>query len=500
MNPNTPTGLEPDTGIRPSRPKDPTTPAPPRRSRRGWLWLVLLAAIGLAAYFYWPRNNGAQAGNTPAPGGKAGKKGGRGQGGPPPVVAVRATRGSIGVYVNGLGNVTPIYTVTVRSRVDGQLMEIHYKEGDLVQKGQPLVELDPRPFQVQLEQAEGQQARDQALLNNARVDVARYETLLKQNAIPEQQVSTQRALVAQYEGTVKADQGQIDTAKLNIVYCHIAAPITGRIGLRLVDPGNIVRASDPNGLLVITQMEPISVIFPISEKDLPAVRRRFRAGQNLQVAAWDPDNRFRLAGGRLATIDNQIDQTTGTIKLRAEFDNKDNALYPNQFVNVRLLVEQRQGVVLLPSAAVQRTTEMTYVWLLKPDNSVTVRKITEGVVEGDNSEITSGLDAGDAVVMTGVDKLNEGSRVIPQFQGEGGGRGGRGGRGGGAGRGGEQTEMSQPAGVTQPIAPVELGRGPGANKRGAGSDGQGPGGGPASGGPGGERRGGGRTGGGKGSQ
>src|SRR5271157_409918 len=232
MNPKTPTGLEPDPGLRPALPQDTKTP-PRRRSGRGWLWFVVLAIVAAGAYFYWQRNNGAVAGSTPAPAAPSGKKGGRGMGGPPAVVAVRSKRGGIGVYVTGLGSVVPIYTVTIKSRVDGQLMEIHYKEGDLVEKGQPLLEIDPRPYQVQLEQAEGQQSRDQALLDNARVDLKRYETLLTQNAIPEQQLATQQALVAQYEGTVKTDLGNIDSAKLNITYCHITSPITGRIGLRL---------------------------------------------------------------------------------------------------------------------------------------------------------------------------------------------------------------------------------------------------------------------------
>lgn len=437
MNPKTPTGLEPDPAVHPAPPKDvkipPPPPSPKQGSSRGWIWFLLLVAAAGAGYYYWSRGNGASAGSTAAAEGKGGKKG-RGGGGPPPVVGVHAKRGSIGVYVTGPGNVIPIYTVVEKTRVDGQLMDVHYKEGDLVQKGQELLEIDPRPYQVALEQAEGQKARDEALLANAKVDQARYETLLKQNAIPEQQLTTQKALVQQYEGVVKTDQGLIDNAKLNIDYCHITAQITGRVGLRLVDPGNIVHASDANGLLVITQMEPISIIFPISETDLPAVRQRFRAGQTLPVEAWDPDSKKQIARGTLATIDNQIDQTTGTVKLRAEFDNKDNALFPNQMINARLLVQLKQGVVLLPSAAIQRTTQGTFVWLLKPDNTVTVQSVTEGTVEGEMSEIASGLNAGDAVIMTGVDKLNEGSRVNASFQ-----EGGRGGGGQGAGPGGVQT-------------------------------------------------------------
>jgi multidrug efflux system membrane fusion protein len=386
-------------------------PRPPeskkRSSGKGWIWLLVLIAAAAAAYYYWPKGNATEAGTAPSGGGTGKKKGG----GLPPVVAVKAQAGNIGVYIDGPGNVIPIYTVTVKSRVDGQLMQIYYKEGDVVQKDQPLIELDPRPYQVALEQAEGQLARDQALLANARVDQTRYQTLYAQNAVPEQTLATQKSLVDQLAGTIQTDQGMIDSAKLNITYCHIAAPITGKIGLRLVDPGNIVHATDANGLVVITQMDPISVIFTISEDQLPPISRKFRAGEKLTVEAWDRDKTHRLSTGYLATLDNQIDNTTGTLKLRAQYDNKDYSLYPNQFVNARLLQEEKRNVTLLPTAAIQRTTSSVYVWLLKPDSTVTVRNITVGTTEGQQSEITSGLAPGDSVIMTGVDKLNEGSRV-----------------------------------------------------------------------------------------
>jgi membrane fusion protein, multidrug efflux system len=268
-----------------------------------------------------------------------------------PVTAVRVKTGDIPVYVTGLGSVIPLATVTVKSRVDGQLMHVQYREGDSVTVGQVLMEIDPRPYQVQLTQAEGQLAKDQAALENARIDLNRYETLLKQNAIPEQQVATQRATVMQDEGTVKSDQGQVDAAKLNLTYCRITSPITGRVGLRLVDAGNMVHASDPNGLVVITQMDPTSVVFTVAEDQLPAVLQKMRAG-SLAVDAYDRDLKVKLAQGALSTTDNEIDQTTGTIRLRATFSNSSNNLFPNQFVNARLLLQLKHGVLLLPEAAI----------------------------------------------------------------------------------------------------------------------------------------------------
>ncbi len=393
----------------PEPPKAATEPPPakPAPRRRWWVYTLVLVVLALLAFFFFRGN-----GSSTAPAGKSGKGGRGGAGAATPVVAVQAVKGNIGVYVTGLGAITPIYTVTVKSRVDGQLMKILFKEGDLVQQGDPLVEIDPRPYEAVVIQTTGQLARDQALLANARVDLTRYTTLVAQDAVPEQQLATQRALVAQYEGTVTNDQGLLDAAKLNVTYCHITAPITGIVGLRLVDPGNIVHASDSNGMLVITQIQPISVIFPIGEDQLPPILQKMRSGAKLTVDAWDREDTKKIATGTLATLDNQIDQTTGTLKLRAIFPNDKRELFPNQFVNAHLLQQEKTGVTLLESAAIQRNTNNTYVYLIKPDSTVTVRNVTLGTTAGDQSEITSGLMPGDKVVMTGVDKLQEGSKVV----------------------------------------------------------------------------------------
>jgi multidrug efflux system membrane fusion protein len=399
--------------------KEPTfkeiPPPPPKgRKRTGWVWLVVTVLLVAGAYLFWYRGGSpqdTQAANK-APSDQ------KSNSGAVPVVATKTKRGDIGVYLTSLGAVTPIYTVTVRTRVDGELVNVLYHEGDIVQKGDLLMEVDPRPYQAQLEQYEGQLVRDQAILENAKVDLARYKGLLAQNAIPEQQVATQQALVAQTEGVVRTDQGQIDNAKLNLTFCKITSPITGRAGLRLVDPGNIIHAADTNGLVVITQIQPISVIFTIPEDQLPEVRAKVRTGQILHADAYDHDMQKKLAQGALTTFDNVIDQTTGTLRLRATFDNKDDALFPSQFVNVRLLLQQKHGVVLVNSAGIQRSGTNTYVFLVKPDSTVTLRNVTVGTTEGDQSEIISGLEPGDTVVMTGVDKLIEGSPVRTQIAGQ----------------------------------------------------------------------------------
>ena len=377
--------------------------------RYGWLWLVILVLVGLGVYYHFRPASGS--GNATMSGGQVpGGRPGSGSGAIPVVAAV-AHKGDIGVYFTGLGAVTPTYTVTVQSQIAGYLMQVLYKEGQIVHKGDPLVEIDPRPYQVMLENAQAGLLRDQANLDNAKVDLKRYQTLVPLRAVPEQQLATQEALVKSDEGVLATDQAQIDTAKLDLVYCHITAPITGRVGLRLVDPGNYVTPTQATGLVVITQIDPITVIFTLSEDQLPPILAKMRAGARLKVEAYNRDMQVKMGEGWLETIDNQIDPTTGTVKLRANFDNRAGSLFPNQFVNARLLVEEKHGVTLIPTATVQRNSQATYVWLVKPDSSVTVRTITTGTQEGDNTEVTSGLVPGDEVVMTGVDRLQEGSKV-----------------------------------------------------------------------------------------
>jgi multidrug efflux system membrane fusion protein len=377
----------------------------PHTSRKWWFWTAVLIVFAAAAYFLWPKITGSKSTSAS----KAGTA-------PPalPVVAATARKGDIGVYYSGLGAVTPLATVTVKTRVDGQLMSVRYREGDTVKQGDLLLEIDDGPYQAALTQAQGALIRDQALLANARIDLARYQVLAAQQAVPEQQLATQQALVHQDEGIVKLDEGQVEGAKVNLAYCKISAPVSGRIGLRLVDPGNIVQATDTTGLVVITQMDPISAIFTISEDQLQVVLKKMAAKQALEVDAYDRAAKTKLAQGTLTTLDNQIDPTTGTLKLRATFANTQGTLFPNQFVNARLLVEEKRGVTLMPTAAVQRNSSATYVYVVKPDSTVTVRNITIGTSEGDESEVTSGLTPGEVVVMTGVDKLQEGTKVNAQ--------------------------------------------------------------------------------------
>jgi multidrug efflux system membrane fusion protein len=389
-------------------PQSPFEPESEQPSSRAWYarpsaWVVAAIALVLliAGLWWWLQRaaDGSAAGRGD-PNARA-----------LPVVAAPVTQGSIDIYLTGLGTVTPRNMVTVHSRVDGQLMQVAFREGQLVKAGDLLAEIDPRPFEVQLTQAQGQMAKDQALLKNAQLDLERYRTLLAQDSIAKQQVDTQEALVRQYQGAIQADQGQIDSAKLQLTYSRVTAPISGVVGLRQVDPGNVIHASDASGLVVIIQIQPITVLFPIPEDNLQQVLRRLKSGAALPVEAWDRAQKVKLATGKLLTVDNQIDTATGTVKLRAEFPNDDNALFANQFVNVRMLVETRQDATLLPTAAVQRGAPGTFVYAVNEDRSVSVKPVKLGPVQGEITAVESGVAPGAMVVVDGADKLREGARV-----------------------------------------------------------------------------------------
>ena len=372
--------------------------------------VLLIAALGIGGYYYW------QWRMKPSPTVAAGAtKGGFGGPGAPsratPVVATNAEQGDIDVIINGLGTVTPLRTVTVRTRVDGELVKVLFQEGQLVKEGQLLAEIDPRAFQVQLQQAQGQLARDQALLEKARLDLERYQTLFQQDSIARQQVDTQASLVRQYEGAVTVDMSAIANAKLQLDYSKINAPISGRIGLRLVDPGNIVRSGDTSGIVVITQLQPVAVLFTVPQDLLPAVMKRIQSGDEIAVDAWDREQKTKLATGRLASADNQVDPQTGTVKLKAQFDNADGGLFPNQFVNARMKLDTLHDVVIVPSAAVQRGSQGMFVYVVKPDNTVELRPVALGPLDGQRQAIGSGLRAGETVVTDGVDRLRPGAQV-----------------------------------------------------------------------------------------
>ena len=394
----------PESFPSPTPPPDPTGATPARRRRR-WPWVLaaIVTAAAIAAGWYLGRTPA-----TPVPAaGARGDPASRAL----PVVASAARKGSIDVYLNALGTVTPRNVVTVKPRVDGQLMRVAFREGEIVKAGELLAEIDPRPFAVQLTQAAGQMAKDQALLKNAQLDLERYQTLLSQDSISKQQVDTQAALVRQYEGAVQSDQGAVDSARLQLTYARVTAPIGGRVGLRQVDPGNVVHASDVNGLVVIAQLQPITVVFPIPEDNVPRVLKRLQGGESIPVEAWDRDGKVKLATGKLLTVDNQIDTTTGTVKLKAEFANENAALFPNQFVNVRMLLATLADAILVPSAAIQRGAPGTFVYVVKEDKSVAVTPVKLGPVQGEVTAIASGLAAGDTVVVDGADKLREGAKV-----------------------------------------------------------------------------------------
>lgn len=374
---------------------------PVRRSRlRTILWLLVIAALVGAAIWYLP--HAAKHPQT----GRFGQLGA-----PIPVGVATAQTGDMPVTLSGLGTVTPLATVTVRTQINGYLMSVGFREGQHVKKGEFLAQIDPRPYQVALEQAQAQLAKDQASLKNAELDLRRYNTLVAQNSIATQTRDTQAATVAQNRAQILLDQAQIDTQKLNLIYCRIVSPVTGRVGLRQVDPGNFVQTSDPNGIVVVTELEPISVIFTLPEDPLPEVLRQFHGGAQLPVTAYDRTGTTKLAGGKLDTIDNQIDPTTGTVKLRAIFDDADERLFPNQFVNIKLLVRTLSNAIIVPTAAIERGAPGTFVYRVMPNRTVAVQKVTLGPGEGQNVSILAGLEAGDRVVDDGADRLKDGAKI-----------------------------------------------------------------------------------------
>jgi multidrug efflux system membrane fusion protein len=368
--------------------------------------LALVLALALCSF-----GLGCSQADTKPTNGRAGNSNA-----PMPVTVSAAERRDVPYYLNGLGSVTAYYTVSVKSRVDGQLIDVKFKEGQAVKQGQLLAVIDPRPFQVVLEQAEAALFRDQASLRDAQLNYTRFKGLLQDSgAMSQQQVDTQRSTADQLDGAVRNDHATIDSAKLNLTYCHITAPVSGRIGLRQVDPGNIVHAADTTPMFVITQLQPIAVLFTLPEDNLPAVSRRL-AQDPLDVEAYSRDNQTKLATGKLLTIDNQIDQTTGTGKLKAVFDNKDNALWPNQFVNIRLLLNTQKNSTVIPAAAVQRGPQGTYVFVVKQDNTVDVRPVTIAFTQNNLSVISEGLSPNEVVVTDGQDKLQASSHVTPRGQ------------------------------------------------------------------------------------
>ena len=409
------TDASPSSSGRSAPPSGPPAAGSGQRSSRRPVAIIAVLALAAVAGIVWYGYAGFRPAEpaTTAGARRAAESGGRADPSlrPNPVVAAPVRQDSLDVYLYALGTVTPLNAVVVRSRVDGQLMRVAFEEGQMVKQGDLLAQIDPRPFEVQLTLAVGQRARAQALLENARADLERYRTLLAQDSISRQQVDTQESLVRQFEAAVAVEQGGIDNARLQLAHARVTAPISGRLGLRQVDPGNIVRASDANGIVVITQLSPIGVVFPIPEDALPRVMRRLRAGDRVPVDAYDRAQKERLGSGRLLTADNQIDTATGTIKLKAEFPNADGALFANQFVNVRLPVETRADATLVPTAAVQRGAAGAFVYVVRDDRTVAVTPVKIGVTQGEITAVDSGVAAGAMVVVDGADRLRDGAKV-----------------------------------------------------------------------------------------
>jgi multidrug efflux system membrane fusion protein len=390
--------LKPPTGL-----PDYRSPTKPRSGGRVVVasLIVLLVVAGIV---WWTRQQQAPQQDA--------ARGGRFGGAPMSIVPETVGKGDIGINLNALGTVTSLATVTVRTQISGYLIKVAYKEGDEVKKGDLLAEIDSRPYEAALAQQRGQLARDEAQLRGAQVDLTRYQGLAAQNAVPRQQLDTQTALVGQYQGTVEADRAMVKAAEVNLAYTRIVSPLEGRIGLRLVDQGNYVTPGDANGLVVITQLTPISVLFTVPEDNLQAIAKRLQTGAKLPAAALDRAGASKLADGTLTTFDSQIDATTGTIKLRAQFANEARTLYPNQFVNIRLLLDTHRDVITMSTSGVQRGVPGTFVYLITTDSTVTVRPVKLGVTDGSRVEVLSGVEPGDRVVIDGADKLREAAKVI----------------------------------------------------------------------------------------
>jgi multidrug efflux system membrane fusion protein len=407
--------------------KRPAEQLPQKRSF-WWVWIILLLLIGLVGFrMYQNKQSAAQAAKQKAALAQRGV----------PITTTTATKGPIGIYINALGTVTPVYTATITSRVDGQINSVNYREGQMVHKGDLLLQIDPRPYQAALTQAEGTLAHDEALLAEGRIDLNRYQEAFNRNAIAKQQLDDQVQTVKQVEGSVKNDQGTVAAATTNVDYTTIRAPIEGRVGLRLLDPGNIVTSGSTTPLVVVAQLQPITVIFSVAEDYLPQIQKQMKAGHKMSVDALDRDQLTKLSSGSLLTLDNQIDTSTGTVKLKAIFQNGDLTLFPNQFVNARLLVDTQQDATLVPAAAIQRNAQNSYVYLIKPDQTAAVQNVTVGTTDG-NTAAVQGIQPGDVIAMTGFDKLQDGAKVTV-----------RNANGSGAGSGSESGSGQNPPGASR---------------------------------------------------